>query len=304
MNNAGRRTVPPAQTWWNNEHADSGAHALLVAGSVCGVPMASGSDSQPWRAVPHTAYSNDLMHDMNQNFRFSEPDVVFDARLAGPFLNWTALGFDDSHWPHTVDRGAPGSAPWGALVARPIPFFRRSAWRQYTALRVEADKDDGDGFHSLGRGDVGGSNIASPLPPGCCGTPAACKAACLAVPACKAVVWTADSKGCNLKAATAAKVLPVSRHTVFIRSYRRLIGTLPYDAQVTPTLQVPPLPASAAGESDNPNYARARARTHTHMWVTHCAPFATDPLLLLLLHVLLGGHALRALAPALPYSWS
>jgi hypothetical protein len=29
----GRRTVPPTQTWWNNEHADSGQHAILVYGA-------------------------------------------------------------------------------------------------------------------------------------------------------------------------------------------------------------------------------------------------------------------------------
>jgi hypothetical protein len=176
---------------------------------------------------------------MNQNFRFSEPDIVFDARHAGPFLNWTAPAFEDDAWPLAVQKGIPGDKPWGSLIERPIPLFTRSVHKQYVSLRVETDADDGDGFNALGNGYVPGQDLkTTPLPAGGCNTSAACKAACLLVPACRAAVWTGQSNGCNLKAATQHTLSAASPHTVFIRSYKRLIGSLPYDSQVTPTLHL------------------------------------------------------------------
>jgi alpha-L-rhamnosidase len=147
----GRRTVPASQTWWNNEHSDSGRHALLVDGTVCGtrlVTTAHGSSGSAatWRAVPHGGFSNDIESDMRQNFRFSDPDTVFNATASLALGNWTQPDFDDAAWPTVVELGRPGDGPWGALVERPIPQFSRSEHKQFTALRVETDAHDGDGY--------------------------------------------------------------------------------------------------------------------------------------------------------------
>ena len=74
-------------------------------------------------AVPHPAYTNDIENDMDQNFRASEPDIVYDSRVANraSIDAWTsgtsALSND---WPHAVERGRPGDKPWGALIERPV----------------------------------------------------------------------------------------------------------------------------------------------------------------------------------------
>lgn len=233
----GRRTVPAGQTWWNNEHLDSGVHAVLVSGNVCESTVSSDSS---WRAVPHPAYSNDITDDLAENFRASEPDTVFDARADVPMQGWTSNNFTDSAWPQCVVRGVPGGPPWGELVERPIRLFVRSpVMQRIERVRVETDGHDGDGFRGLGAGDIGGMDLRSPLPAGCCDSIAACKAACVAKAACRAAVWNPSTKSCNLKAVTLARLSSTSPYVVFVRAYKRLIGTLPYDTQLTPTLRVP-----------------------------------------------------------------
>ena len=52
--------------WHNNEHADSGAHGLLVAATICGTGFATGraepgsgtAQYPPFRSIPHPAYTN------------------------------------------------------------------------------------------------------------------------------------------------------------------------------------------------------------------------------------------------------
>jgi hypothetical protein len=240
----GRRTVPPSQPWWNNEHSDSGVHALLFAGDMCGTPLVSDAS---WRAVPHPAYSNDFMSDLRPNFRASEPDIVFDSSVT-TLKGWTSPTFDDTAWPMSVSKGSPGDAPWGALVERPIPLFTHSPHRKYESLRVETDPDDGDGFLKVASADIGGHDIKASGP---FADPAACKAACLAHSACLACVWT-GLNGCNLKAFSGYTSNPKSRFTVYVRAFKRLHAALPHDMHVTPTLQIPkgailPLPSSNAG---------------------------------------------------------
>ena len=97
------------QTWWNNEHADSGAHGLLVSGNLCGTKIVSDGT---WFAVPHPAYSNDIVNDMNENFRASEPDICYDARIANSnaFMHdyWTR---GHTHAPSPLS-SAPPPRPW------------------------------------------------------------------------------------------------------------------------------------------------------------------------------------------------
>eukprot|EP00937_MAST-01D_sp_MAST-1D-sp2_P003606 g3606.t1 len=237
----GRRTVPPAQEWWNNEHADSGRHALLLAGNICGGDAALAT-SAAWRAVPHPGFSNDLESDAAQNFRFSEPDIVFDAAAAAPLANWTAPSFDDATWPRATALGDPGDAPWGALVARPIPQWRYAGAVHACAapaLRSEADADDGDGFRATHDADIPGQDLLGRLPDGCCASAGACKQACLAVPACRAAVWTGQSGACNLKTRTRTVSAPAPlKRSVYVRSFKRLVCALPHDTHVTPALRL------------------------------------------------------------------
>ena len=309
----GRRTVPPTQTWWNNEHSSSGTHALLIDGMVCGARLvtkgssnsssssssssvstgnsnsrteftktnnrsssaesAAAAATNVWRAVPHPAYTNDLISDLSQNFRFSEPDIVYDAKIGAAFGNWTSIDYKSTeehyYWPLAVDRGRPGEAPWGKLVPRPIPLWRRSSGTPvpFVSVRQEYDGHDGDGYRGLGAGDIPGQDLNghAVLPPGCCKTLTDCKRACTGIAACRAVVWGAARKSCNLKgashfvpaaaavssaaataAAAAATGTASSPYTVYIRAYKRLVGKFPYDTQFLPALYLPAASAAKA----------------------------------------------------------
>lgn len=134
------------QTWWNNEHADSGAHGLLVSGNFCGTKIVSDGT---WFAVPHPAYSNDIVNDMNENFRASEPDICYDARIANSnaFMHdyWTrghthapsplysstvtptlasSAAAAAAGWQKAEVRGRPGDKPWGELVERLVQTLK------------------------------------------------------------------------------------------------------------------------------------------------------------------------------------
>ena len=129
----GRKPPPHGDTWHNNEHADSGAHGILLSLRVCGRQVQTGTTATLVRAVVHPAYSNDIgagrggvFADPHQNPRASEPDIVFDARVANHgFVNWTQTDYDDATWPPAVTVAPAGGGVFGPLVPRPIPQWRR-----------------------------------------------------------------------------------------------------------------------------------------------------------------------------------
>ncbi|KRV48184.1 glycoside hydrolase family 78 [Wenjunlia vitaminophila] len=113
-------------------HQDSGRAGLLfecVADTPDGrVVVPSGTD---WKASVHPGYRASSGGGQ-PNYRLPESNVHYDARQGAPFDDWTGPGFDDASWPAATDLGPAGAAPWNALVARPIPFFRHSGLLDYT----------------------------------------------------------------------------------------------------------------------------------------------------------------------------
>ncbi len=105
-------------------HKDSGAAGVLFQS-----PIAVSDTS--WRAIVHPGYGNDTSGGQ-PNYRLAESNVYYDARNAGSLANWQATSYDDSAWGTATDKGAPNAAPYGALVARPIPFFRYTGLQSYT----------------------------------------------------------------------------------------------------------------------------------------------------------------------------
>ena len=177
---------------------------------------------------------------------------MFDQAVATKEMKgWTSAAFDDSKWPLVATSAKAGDLPWGELVARPIPLFRRSTKRKYVSTRIVIDDDDGDGWKALAAGTfINGGKFAIPPPQPAPATLPACKLACAALSACKAFVWdttntTANSK-CALRRNTMLAVHDDAKkkkkkeksRTVYLRAFTRLIGELPYDAQVTPTIGV------------------------------------------------------------------
>ncbi|BBC31116.1 Glycoside hydrolase family 78 [Streptomyces graminofaciens] len=84
-----------------------------------------------WKHTVHPGYSNNTSG-TQVNFRLPESNVHYDARAAAVVSGWRSPGFDDSGWSAPTDFGAVGSAPWNALVERPIPQFRYSGLKSYT----------------------------------------------------------------------------------------------------------------------------------------------------------------------------
>ena len=114
-----------------------------------------------------------------------------------------------------------------------------SAHRAFVSLRTEMDPDDGDGYHGLGAGDITVYPIKTPGL--AVHTLHGCKAACTKLAICRAVVWSGEGTVCSLKAASLVTPLGAASsptRTVWVRAFARLIGQLPYDAQVTPTVLV------------------------------------------------------------------
>ena len=99
-------------------HNSSGLPGLIASLSDASHPVLV-SDSS-WRVMAHPAYSagdGEL-----PNYRLPESNIAFDARR--DIEGWQLGSFDDSHWPRATDAGSAGVAPWGELIARPIPMWR------------------------------------------------------------------------------------------------------------------------------------------------------------------------------------
>ncbi|MCK6489133.1 MAG: hypothetical protein L6R48_12535 [Planctomycetes bacterium] len=95
-------------------HRSSGQPAMLVQIAAAGRLLASGAG---WKARRHPAFGQG-----------GEPPTVtlaehgLDVDLAHDDA-WHQPGFDDRAWAPALDLGAPPAAPWGRLVARPIPAW-------------------------------------------------------------------------------------------------------------------------------------------------------------------------------------
>ena len=76
------------------------------------------SSDADWRCLKSDAWRQDLP-EMMSHFGFWE-----DCDTRRIPRGWTAIDFDDAHWPRAVPIARPGDAPWPNLIARDIPTLR------------------------------------------------------------------------------------------------------------------------------------------------------------------------------------
>jgi alpha-L-rhamnosidase len=112
-------------------HNSSGKGGLLLQSDIeTGSTTTRLVSDTSWKHTVHPGYSNNTSG-TQVNFRLPESNVYYDARGAAVMSGWRSPGFDDSAWTAPTDFGAAGSAPWNALVERPIPQFRHSDLKAY-----------------------------------------------------------------------------------------------------------------------------------------------------------------------------
>jgi alpha-L-rhamnosidase len=111
-------------------HNSSGVSGLCFSLDLPGEDLVSDGN---WKMSPHPAIRTSP--DTPPNRRLPESSLLFDARQDEQ--EWTAADFDASTWPSPVLRGSAGSAPWGALVTRPIPQWKDYGLKDYPSLREE-----------------------------------------------------------------------------------------------------------------------------------------------------------------------
>ncbi|MEV7064523.1 discoidin domain-containing protein [Streptomyces collinus] len=113
-------------------HNSSGRGGLLFQSDIqAGSTTTRLVSDRSWKHTVHPGYSNDTSG-TQVNFRLPESNVHYDARAAAVVSGWRSPGFDDGGWTAPTVYGAAGSAPWNALVERPIPLFRYSGLKSYT----------------------------------------------------------------------------------------------------------------------------------------------------------------------------
>jgi alpha-L-rhamnosidase len=127
---AGNNTVAALVWYWGKNgmsHRSSGRGGFVFDGNFGGVAVQSDAT---WRARVHPAYQNSTGGGQ-PNFRLPEFNVRFDAS-ANTSEGWQQTDYDDSAWPMAVAKGLPPTAPWNAMIPRPIPQWKNSGLQAYT----------------------------------------------------------------------------------------------------------------------------------------------------------------------------
>lgn len=104
-------------------HRNSGRAGLFVELETGGARVVTDGT---WKARRHPAFGQ---RGGGLSVWLAEQAVDFDA--ASDMPGWPEEGFEDSGWDNANELGAPPCAPWGRLVARPIPFWRDGEPRCY-----------------------------------------------------------------------------------------------------------------------------------------------------------------------------
>lgn len=113
-------------------HNSSGQGGLLFQSDiVVGGNTTRLNSDDSWKAKQHSGYGANASGGQPY-YTLSESNIYYDARNATSMLNWNTSGFVDSAWSAATDKGIAGTAPWNALVLRPIPFFRYTGLLDYT----------------------------------------------------------------------------------------------------------------------------------------------------------------------------
>ncbi|TXI81531.1 MAG: glycoside hydrolase [Cupriavidus sp.] len=123
----GENTIAVLTWYWGKDgfsHKSSGQPGLLFSLTADGVTVASGGQ---WKGRPHPGFYE--VEGEKPNYRLSESNVGFDKQNDLP--GWTEPGYDSAGWPAVKVLGAPGSAPWGDLHPRSIPFWKDSGLKDY-----------------------------------------------------------------------------------------------------------------------------------------------------------------------------
>ncbi|TSA32038.1 MAG: glycoside hydrolase [Verrucomicrobiaceae bacterium] len=124
----GENTIAVLLWYWGKpgfSHNSSGQAGLLFDATLDGKPFLISDTS--WKVIRHPAFGN--TDKPYPNFRLSEPNIQFDARL--DIGSWMSPAFDDHTWAQAVEFGKPPIVPWGKLVLRPIPQWKNSGLRDY-----------------------------------------------------------------------------------------------------------------------------------------------------------------------------
>jgi hypothetical protein len=136
---AGTNNVAVLVWYWGNagfSHNSSGRAGLVFELQADETLIKSDST---WKILQHPAFGE--TSNRWPNYRLSEYNVMFDARLDMP--GWTAPDFDDSSWEVASELGVPPTAPWNDLIARPIPQWRNSGLRDFVNAADLPQESDG-----------------------------------------------------------------------------------------------------------------------------------------------------------------
>lgn len=108
-------------------HNSSGQSGLLFE---LDLPTGKLASDATWRTSPHPAIGTSA--DTRPNRRLPESSLRFDAGVDEP--DWSTPSFASDSWPAATVFGSPPAAPWGHLVARPIPQWKDYGLKDYSAV--------------------------------------------------------------------------------------------------------------------------------------------------------------------------
>ena len=100
-------------------HVGSGKAGVIFRFEIDDRVLCSDTDVKVKREYAYCAGMEG--YDFKPNYRLSEPDIFYDARIANDGFFYQS--YDDSGWSNAVIMGESGCEPWGRLYRRPIPMF-------------------------------------------------------------------------------------------------------------------------------------------------------------------------------------
>lgn len=124
---SGTNTFAVLMWYWGKHgfsHNSSGKAGMVFEADLARTALVSDGS---WRVLRHPAYGG--TGEPHPNYRLPESNIRFDAQQ--DIGAWMVADYDASAWSIAAVLGRPPVAPWGALVARPIPQWKDSGLRTY-----------------------------------------------------------------------------------------------------------------------------------------------------------------------------
>jgi alpha-L-rhamnosidase len=132
---AGSNTIGVLVVYWGVDgfsHKNSKKGGLVFQMDAGGTVLQSDAT---WKCKAHPAFE----HCQTQpNYRIAERSVRFNAQNDIP--DWYKKSFNDQQWGAATEKGTPPVAPWGNLVARPIPQWKDWGVASYTSVSTSLPK--------------------------------------------------------------------------------------------------------------------------------------------------------------------